>query len=243
MSEAPQKEWYSYQRKRYPYEGPYYFDVDQMPWVEEFKTAIPQIREEVMGFVQREEQRLAPYFNKDLVSGPTKWKALSFKFWGLRFKKNAGQIPISMAALDQIPGLVSASISMLEPQTEIHPHRGDTNTIMRWHLGLEIPEPLPNCGFKVGQEERSWTNGGLLAFNDAENHQAWNLTDQRRFLLLFDVIRPEFMERKKAICARVLSSLFWQFMGQKSVLFRGWPMWLLNVTVYPVARLVFRFLV
>ena len=214
--------WFSF------FGGPYnedtcYYDKSRYEWTQQLESAWPVIKEEMDDFLRKNHHRLFPYFNEELVSGPKKWKALSFLFWTMPFKENISQCPRTMAILDTIPGIVSASISMLEPNTQIKPHKGDTNAIIRCHLGIDVPAPLPHCGFQVGEEQRSWEEGKLLLFNDAARHLAWNNTDKKRVILLLDVIRPEFIGKKKSICRTVLAALLWQYLSQKMKLLKRSP--------------------
>ena len=206
--------WYSFQGK-YPYTGPYFYSKGEFVWTKKVEQEWPIIKDELLNFLNQNQGELVPYFNQSLSSADKKWKAVSFLFWNFKLRKNYRQVPNTMKVLEQIPGLVSASISMLEPHTAIKPHYGDTNAIVRCHLGLIIPAGLPECGFQVGEEKKEWEQGQLLLFNDGEYHQAWNNTGMSRYLLLFDVIRPEFLTHKKAICATVLTSLIWQFIMQR----------------------------
>ena len=75
---------------------------------------------------------------------------------------------------------------------------------------MEIPDTIPQCGFRVKNEWRSWEEGKLLVFVDANNHEAINLTNKDRFIFLFDVIRPEFISKRNYISSTVLTSLFLQ---------------------------------
>jgi ornithine lipid ester-linked acyl 2-hydroxylase len=120
-------------------------------------------------------------------------------------------------------GLVSAYISKLEAHTEILPHRGDTNGIIRCHLGLTVPGKLPDCGFQAGYDQRSWEEGKLLLFNDAARHLAFNQTEKERVILMLDVVRPEFLHQKNRICLTVLASLLWQLLASKITLLKKSP--------------------
>jgi hypothetical protein len=47
----------------------------------------------------------------------------------------------------------------------------------------------------------------LLAFCDAHDHASWNATDQRRVVLVFDVMLPRHEGRRHWICANVLAAM------------------------------------
>ena len=127
-------------------------------------------------------------------------------------KEAINSCPVTINILNNIPGLISASVSILEPGARINPHYGDTDAIIRCHLGLKIPAGLPSCGFRVGYEDRSWEQGKLLMFNDAAYHKAWNETDQTRIVLLFDIIRIQHEKQKKWICSKVRGSILYQYL-------------------------------
>ena len=236
-----QQVWYSFEGK-YPYHGPYFYNENEFPWVEKLEMQWPLIQQELMHFLEQNQGKLVPYFNKDLSTGNKKWKAVSFIFWGFKFKKNYNACPVTMAAISKIPGLVSASISMLEPHTTIKPHNGDTNAIIRGHLGLIVPAQLPETGFQVGEEQRSWQEGKILLFNDGEWHTAWNNSSDRRYILLFDVIRPQFLDQQLKICTTVLTALTWQMTTSNISILKKVPRnirkFLINTFLKPLVYLV-----
>lgn len=199
-----------------------YFNPNDFEWSEMFEKNSEIIRQEVLLFLSSNQKELKPYFATTMMNAPEKWKSLSFYFWSVAMSKNAIiNCPKTISLLKQIPNLVSASVSIMEPYSEIKPHYGDTDAIFRCHLGIEIPEGLPNCGFRVGYEDRAWENGKLLIFNDAAYHKAWNNTDKRRVILLFDIIQPEYANQQKWICAKVRGNILWQFIAEKIGLFKG----------------------
>jgi hypothetical protein len=66
--------------------------------------------------------------------------------------------------------------------------------------------PAGDCAVRVGPETRRCADGALLAFCDAHEHASWNATDERRIVLVFDVMRPEHLARTRWICANVLAA-------------------------------------
>jgi hypothetical protein len=72
------------------------------------------------------------------------------------------------------------------------------------------PDSLPNCGFRVKDEKRSWEEGKWLIFVDANNHEAFNKSENRRIIMVIDIVRNEFMPKKMLVCSTVLTSLFLQ---------------------------------
>jgi aspartyl/asparaginyl beta-hydroxylase (cupin superfamily) len=199
-----------------------FFDATQFPWTSDIENNWKMIRDEICTYLENEGNALKPYYADEMMNAPKKWKAFSFYFWGTtQSKKAISNCPRTISLLRKIPGLSSASVSVMEPQSEIKPHYGDTNAIYRCHLPLVVPATLPACGIRVAYEDRSWETGRLLIFNDAAYHKAWNHTNQRRIVLIFDVIRPEFSSQKEWICSRVYGYLFFQMMNKALRLFRN----------------------
>ena len=146
--------------------------------------------------------------------------------------KNIKQCPETNKILKTIPNIISASVSILEPGVTIKPHRGDTNAIIRCHLPLIVPAGLPECGFEVVGEKRAWEVGKVIAFNDSAKHSAWNHSDKRRYVLLFDVMRPECVNKKYAVCSMVLGGLVMQSISQKIPFLKYMPKFLKAASLF-----------
>lgn len=214
--------WFSYTLKPYTLEEKAFYNPTDFSWTKIFEDNFDVIQKEVTDHLNKAD--LKPYFNNALVSKSNQWKTDGLLFWGYLIKKNRHSFKETWKALKQIPGLVSISISVLEPGSSIKPHNGDTNAIIRVHLPIVVPEGLPNCSFTVKDETRAWEIGKPILFNDAQLHKAQNLSSKRRVVLLIDVIRPEFMNQELEICSKVLNGLSWQAQTQRSSKVRGLPM-------------------
>jgi ornithine lipid ester-linked acyl 2-hydroxylase len=138
------------------------------------------------------------------------------------------------------------AVSKLEANTKINPHRGDTDAIIRCHMGIKVPEKLPECGFRVNNTEKSWEELKTFGFIDANEHEAWNNTSSERIILLFDVIRPEFRSKKLQISIRVRAFLLTQVLlfkipfllkaPKKSLLPLYYCIWMLLWCLYPLQK-------
>ncbi|HET8837872.1 MAG TPA: aspartyl/asparaginyl beta-hydroxylase domain-containing protein [Flavobacteriaceae bacterium] len=195
-----------------------FYDSETLDWPKVLEDNWEIIAQEIAFFIQNHGGQIKPYFNKNLVSKKKSWKTFTFFLWGWKVKKNMRLCPETCAVLTKIPNVLSASVSILEPGVKIKPHRGDTNAIMRSHLALKVPASLPECGLKVKYDERSWEEGKVLVFNDAARHEAWNLSDSRRYVLIVDVLRPEFSTKKYQVCSMVLGTLVMQQLLQNNLI-------------------------
>ena len=200
------KPWYEIFGGRYVGDEPFFFDSDEFVWTKILRENWQVVREEMEHLIESEPECLKPYFSTTLVHPPRQWKTVGFYFWKWRLHRNCKRCPQTVQILESIPYLVGGSLSILEPGANINPHQGDTNAQIKGHLALVIPASIPDCGFQVGPEIRAWEEGEMLLFCDAQRHTAWNHTQQRRLLLIVDVIRPQFTHQTNAICAHVLAS-------------------------------------
>lgn len=141
--------------------------------------------------------------------------------------------------LKQIPNLSYAALNMLEPHSEIKPHHGDTNITARCHLGLQIPAPLPHCGLEVNGHQIGWQQGKLLAFSDAHLHRAWNHTPHYRFVMVIDVVLPQYATQKTTLCAKTLSALTLKAIGYKFPILQRSPK-LLGNALFATTALLWR---
>jgi aspartyl/asparaginyl beta-hydroxylase (cupin superfamily) len=204
MSEAL---WYCSNKLNYNKNNTRYYNVKEYPWAISIEENWQKIKTEVQNFIAEKDKSFVSnetaYKGIESAKG---WSSLSSMFWGLHTNDDvAKKCPALFNMLYAVPGIVSISFSRLEPRTKIGEHHGETNAIIRCHLGIEVPAGLPECGMNVSGEEKEWEEGKWLFFNDAQHHFAWNNTDKRRIILIVDVIRPEFIHKKNLICARVLA--------------------------------------
>lgn len=214
-STTPMPRWFSYKGGEYNGPVPAFIEDAEWSFIEEGEKRYPQLRAEIEQYLQTRGASLQPYFNTSLVKGEGAWKVAPFYTWGVRNEETCRACPQVDAFLKSIPGLVGAAISVLPPHTEISEHIGDTNTVVRCHLGLSIPPGFPDIGFEVKGEKREWKQGKWLLFLDAFRHRAWNRTDQPRYLLIIDVVLPRFLEYEKDICKNVRSLLRLQALLEK----------------------------
>ncbi|MBA4241008.1 MAG: hypothetical protein C0448_09795 [Sphingobacteriaceae bacterium] len=203
------KLWFSlYDRGVYKGDEPSFYETEDISFAQLIEENYPTIKKELENYLT--QHQLQTYFNSSMVEEHGTWKTISLEWWGIKFYENYQYFPKTLSIINSIDGLVSASFNKLEPRGKIKPHCGDTNGIYRCHLGLEIPDKIPVCGFRVREEWRSWEEGKVLVFVDAVNHEAINLSERNRFIFSFDVIRPEFKNKSNYICAVAMTSLFLQ---------------------------------
>lgn len=166
-----------------------WWDKEQFPWVSTVEQATSEIRSELeaIGGLSGDSGVKHPANLDD----DGRWSAYYFYFVGRRYADHAQACPGTMQALSAVPGSDQSGMayfSIMDPHTHVTPHSGFTNTHLRCHLGLEIPE---GCRIRVGDEVRGWAAGQVNVFDDSFNHEVWNDSDSGRAVLLFDTWHPD----------------------------------------------------
>lgn len=124
-----------------------------------------------------------------IIAGERNWKTFLLYTYGARIEKNISQCPKTDELIRTIPGMTTAFFSILEPHTSLIPHRGPYKGVLRYHLGLIVPEPKELCGIKVNGVTYHWEVGNSLIFDDTFIHEAWNNSDEKRIVLFVDFKR------------------------------------------------------
>lgn len=208
--------WYNEFGGRYTGDQPFFYERKDLPWVQVLEDNWQVFRDELVALVESKPERLRPYFVNQAMSFPPRhWKSMGLYFWKLTMHKNCRECPETVRILKSIPGLTSFSLSVLEAGSNVNPHQGDTDATYKCHVGISIPDGLPECGFQVGTEIRAWKEGEALPFCDAHTHTAWNNSKKRRLILIVDVIRPEFLDQQNRVCAHVLASSILQILYER----------------------------
>jgi aspartyl/asparaginyl beta-hydroxylase (cupin superfamily) len=227
------KPWYNYWNPPYKSDEPNYFSSDNFSWAQTVKKYYPQIKRELLDLIEERKGQLFPYYSKAVNTNANNWQTLAFKTWGINVPANLQKCPTVKKLLNEVPQMVSASVNMLMPNSELSLHQGDSDSFYRCHLGISIPATYPELAFEVEGEPKSWEEGEILIFLDAKNHRAWNKSDKPRIIFLFDIIKDEYIEQQNEICFNVRSFLLLQWLDSKIPGFINWPK--------PVHRLFFYF--
>ena len=168
-----------------------FFDTSSFPWVTQVETDWRQIRAELdVLLLQRERIPSFQEISEDqkLLTEGNDWKTFFLYGYGREVAKNVARCPQTAKLLRSIPGMKTAMFSILAPGKHIPPHRGLYKGVLRYHLGLLIPDP-ERCGIRVGNETRNWQEGKSLIFDDTHEHEAWNHSQAYRVVLFVDFVR------------------------------------------------------
>jgi len=97
-------------------------------------------------------------------------------------QKNRARCPRTARACMGVPRMVNAGFSSFAPGTKLFPHRGEMQNVLRCHLPLLVPRG--DVALRLGGEVRRWQTGKCLVFDDTVEHDAWNLADEDRVVLI-----------------------------------------------------------
>ena len=179
-----------------------FFERADCPWLDAIEGASDEIRAELLRVLVADREGLQPYidFPSGLpldqfreLNGSRRWSAYFLWNQSEAVAGHIAQCPTTARMLETAPRCrvagraPTAFFSILDPNTRIPPHTGVTNTRCTVHLPLVVP---PACGFRVGGTTREWIPGQAWVFDDTIEHEAWNLSDTPRAILIFDIWNP-----------------------------------------------------
>ena len=179
-----------------------FFERGDFPWLDAVEAATDDIRAELLSVLISDREGLEPYVAYPEGIPLDQWKDLNkSRRWSAYFLWNQSvpqpahmaRCPRTVEVLKKVPQVEierrapTAYFSILAPGTRIPPHTGVSNTRAIVHLPLIVPE---KCGFRVGSRTREWIPGKAWVFDDTIEHEAWNLSDTPRAILIFDVWNP-----------------------------------------------------
>lgn len=173
--------------------NPPIYENSTFPWSLEIEKEWKTIRKELDTVMERREE--LPSFHEIMsevktITEDDHWKTFFLAGFGLESKENCRRCPEAARILKKIPGMKTAFFSILSPNKHIPPHRGAYNGVLRYHLGLIVPEPIEKCRIRIGKEITHWEEGKSLIFDDSFNHEVWNETAGHRAVLFVDFERP-----------------------------------------------------
>jgi beta-hydroxylase len=173
--------------------NPFFCDNAAFPWIAELEREWRMIRAELDRLLLRKDELPKVQdltVDATAITQDAGWKIFMLVAYGIRSQPNIELCPETWRIVRKIPGLKTAMFSIFEPGKRLPPHRGPYNGVLRLHLGLLVPEPRANQGIRIGSDVRHWQEGGVLIFDDAYEHDAWNETGHPRVVLFVDFVKP-----------------------------------------------------
>ena len=171
----------------------YIYDNAEFPWVAEVEREWRLIRKE-LDLVLTRKSELADFHevmpDARRITSDSMWKTYYFLGYGVRSERNIEACPETWRILQKVPGLKTAMFSILEPGKHLPAHKGPYNGVLRFHLGLIVPEPRDKVTLRVVDQRTHWEEGKGIVFDDSYEHEVWNDTDGVRVVLFLDIVKP-----------------------------------------------------
>jgi aspartyl/asparaginyl beta-hydroxylase (cupin superfamily) len=176
---------------------PAFFDIDTTyPALRILDRNYTTIREELDAILPFQE-RIPRYHDvsrrETYISGtvdPQKnWRVFMLRSLLGSLAVNEAKCPRTVGLLRQIPNVVQALFSILDPGKSIPAHDGPYLGYIRYHLGLRVPRHNPPV-LRVKDTHVTWEEGKSFLFDDSWNHEVFNKSDDVRVVLIVDVLRP-----------------------------------------------------
>ena len=195
-----------------------FYERSEFPSLEELEAATAAIGQELIDIIRDDQPGFAPYIHYDQhmpldqwreLNHSPRWSAYHFYEKGRPIEDRCRRAPATIAAVTRLPQAEvalrspSAMYSALAPKTQIPPHTGVANFRLVVHLPLIVP---PGCGFRVGGEQWEWRVGEACVFDDTIEHEAWNNSEDPRYILICDVWSPRLSPEERVAIAGIIAA-------------------------------------
>lgn len=173
--------------------NPPIYDKNLFPWTLGIEKEWKTIKGELDVLLKRRDELQSFHevsSEVETITQDDQWKTFFLMGYGVKVEENCRQCPETARIVENIPGLKTAMFSILSPGKHIPAHRGPYNGVLRYHLGLVVPEPAEQCRIRIHDQYHVWKEGEGVVFDDCFNHEVWNETDGYRVVLFVDFERP-----------------------------------------------------
>src|SRR5215217_5837908 len=117
-------------------------DSGYFPWLGKLEAAAPAIQREagqLLKFIDAIPPMNVMSPDHQRIAGDGGWRSFFLVGYGVKADENCARCPETVRALANVPGLVTALISILEPGMHVGRHSGVSTGILIAHLGLRVP--------------------------------------------------------------------------------------------------------
>lgn len=195
-----------------------FYDRSAFPFLRALEERTDTICAELANLIESHSEGFVPYVAYKRGEPVNQWQKLNnsldwgaYHLWrnGIAIEENLQRCPETARILKSLPlagikGLCpNVFFSSLQPHTHIPPHHGESNARLIAHLPLLVPD---GCRFRVGFEEREWTVGQTLVFDDTLLHEAVNNSDELRVVLIFDLWNPLLTDEERILTSKLAAA-------------------------------------
>jgi hypothetical protein len=135
--------------------------------------------------IQQELKNNISKINKNTTQ--PEWKIYGLLLNKERIKEHTKICPFTTQLLESIPYVINAGFSCLEAGKITDYHSDDNINFYRYQLPLIVP--YGDTKFRSIDEIIKYEPNKPFIFDDSKMHQAWNLTDKIRIVLIIDILK------------------------------------------------------
>lgn len=171
-----------------------FYEAHSVDFLKDLEAAYPAIKKEFLETTTSkdyQQMRLKTIYN-------TGWSTFGLRWFRRDLKEGHTKCPVFSSLVKEYDDLIeSIGFSIMAPGTIIYPHVGFTDSVLRCHLGIEVPEG--DCCIRVDKHYRKWQEGAAFIFDDTLEHEAWNKTTHQRIIVLADLDKKVLFRRNPSL--------------------------------------------
>ena len=117
--------------------------------------------------------------------------------------KNCKKCPEIVSIIDSLPRFSygMAYFSIMHPDTYVPGHYGPTNTKLRYHLGLDVPDDV---FFRVSNKLNSWIQDGCIVLDDSFYHEVYQQSSRKRVVFILDCWHPQLSLHERILITKLM---------------------------------------
>ena len=172
------------------------YNPDNYTTTDVIKNLYPDIKKEYLRWnwlLKKTRYRNWTWKNIDLEE-TGRWNLLPLMRRNKRIYWKKIFFPVTYSLISEIPIYENLMFSILDPGTNVKPHKGWGNHFVRFHLGIDCND---HCDLVIENGHHKEKNGEILMFDDSQLHYAYNHGKTSRVILLFDVLISELEKYQK----------------------------------------------
>ncbi|WP_082203854.1 aspartyl/asparaginyl beta-hydroxylase domain-containing protein [Winslowiella iniecta] len=170
--------------------APFMNPLDVLPFSETLDRNFALIQSEIIELLQRRKLTRYEDIDKKRAAEVSKdWKLFYVKLLNEYNELGKSLCPNIYNLTKDQDNILSISIAVLEPGVCLAAHEGPYAGILRYHLGIEVPEVNPPY-IRVKDQYHTWQTGKSIVLDDVFDHEVYNNASERRVILIVDFKRP-----------------------------------------------------
>lgn len=187
------------------------------PWfddLDEIKLTLERKADIIISEYSQIEKYMRTHPDNTSLMESGKWNGLFlFSTQGKKNNEIARLCPETVRIVESLPLCLNYGFvlfSGLTPGSHILPHSGSSNFRLRYHLGVQVPEP-ESAKIRVGREWRSWKQGKAMSFDDSYEHEVFHKGEKTRVALVIDVWHPSLTPKDIEILSHPVFRTFGKY--------------------------------